>query len=138
MAFIPLTKRFTLKAATFSIAEDEYSDAVSRVEFTPTTRSSTWSSINSNSISDQSPATWTCTLGFAQDLAPEGLMRYLLDHEGEDKICTFVPVDDGPQILATLSISPARFGGQSDGNIVTGEVTMGVVGRPEFVDPSES
>ena len=138
MAVIPLAKPYSLKSATFLIAEDDFTAALSRVEFTPSTSSTVWRGIGGNTLKDQTMAECTATLGYAQDLAPEGLMRYLHEHEGEYKQCAFTPLDDGPTILAELSISPAKIGGQSDGNTVTGEVTMGLRGKPEFLDAIES
>jgi len=137
MVVIPLAKPYSLKAATFSIVDDDFTAALSRVEFTPTTSSTTWRGIGGNTLKDQTIAEWTATLGFAQDLAPEGLMRYLHEHEGEYKACSFIPLEDGPTITAELSISPAKIGGQSDGSTVTGEVTLGLRGKPAFLDAPE-
>lgn len=135
MAIIPLSHPYSLKNATLTIAEDDYTAAVSRVEFTPSTTSQTWRGIGGNTLKDQTIADWTATLGYAQDLAPTGLARYLHEHEGELKACVFTPDTDGPTITATLVISPAKIGGQADGNLVTGEATLALRGKPVFADP---
>lgn len=134
MATIAVTSPYSLKNAVLSIDVDDFSQHVSQVEFAPSTSQSTWRSINSHVIRDQSTAEWACTLGLVQDLNPDGLFRYLLEHEGEKKDVTFTPLVSGPSITATLVISPSNIGGTADGNTATATVSLVVDGKPAFSD----
>lgn len=134
MAEIAVTKPYSLKSATLTIDTDGFSSHVSQVQFDPSTSQSTWRAINSTVIRDQSVAEWSCTIGLVQDLASGGLLRYLIDHEGEKKPCVFIPKDGGPSIAATLVISPSTIGGTADGSTATASVTMAVDGKPVFTD----
>jgi hypothetical protein len=104
--------------------------------FTPSTSASTVRTIAGTVLRDQNTAEWGCEIGLVQDLAPAGFMRYLLEHEGERKQVTFVPVEAGPTIKATLIISPSNIGGSNDGAPAVGTVTLAVVGKPSFTDPA--
>lgn len=132
MALVPLTSPYSLKNASFSVAQDDFTAAISQVQFDPSTSSSTWRGIGGNVVRDTNAAEWTATIGYAQDLAAGGFARWLHDHEGETVTATFEPVDDGPTVTATLVISPGTIGGTADGNTVTASVQLAVVGRPEF------
>lgn len=134
MAVIPLATPYSLKAATLSIATDDFTAAVSQVEFAPSTSQSTWRGIGGNIVRDQAIAEWSCTLGLAQDLAPAGLLRYLLDNEGLNKTAVFTPKTGGPTITATLVISPATIGGTAGADVAASSVTLAVVGKPVFDD----
>lgn len=134
MAVIALTNPYSLKAATLSIAADDYTAAVSQVEFSPSTSSSTWRSIGGTVRREQSVAEWSCTIGLAQDLAPTGLLRYLLDNEGETKTAVFTPKAGGPTVTADLIISPASIGGTAGADMATASVTLAVDGKPVFDD----
>lgn len=131
----PLATPYSLKNAVLTIATDDFTAAVSQVEFVPSTSASTWRGIGGNVVRDQSIAEWACTLGLAQDLDPAGLLRYLLDHEGDEVDAVFTPKSGGPDVEATLILSPGTIGGTADGNIATASVTLAVVGAPTFVDP---
>ena len=135
MAVVPLTKPYSLNNATMKIGDDNYEAAVSGVEFTPAVKTSEWKSISGHTINSIDPSSWTCTLNYAQDLAPTGLTRYLHDHEGDWVACEFVPETDGPSITATLQLAAAKIGGQVGNGVVTGTATLGVQGKPAFVDP---
>lgn len=132
MSTIPVAQPYALKAATFKIGADEYTAAVSQVQFDPSPSSSTWRGIGGNVLTNQSIATWNAVLGFAQDLAPDGLARYLHEHEGETATVEFLPLADGPTITADLIITPGTIGGTAGADYVTASVTMPVQGRPEF------
>lgn len=138
MAVIPLTNYYSLKNAVLAIAADDFSAAVSQVELVPSTSATTWKGIGGNVIRDQSVAEWTCNLGIAQDLDPDGLLRYLLDNEGAEVDAVFTPKLAGPDVLVTLILSPGTIGGTADGNIATASVSLAVVGKPTFDDPESS
>jgi hypothetical protein len=111
MAVVPLTSPYSLKAATFEVELDDFTAAVSQVQFDPSTSSTTWRGIGGNVRKDQSVAEWTCTLGLAQDLAPGGLLRYLLDNEGQTKdVCSPRPLV-APRSRPPSSSRPAPSAG---------------------------
>lgn len=134
MATIALTTPYSLKNATLAIDADDFSAAVSQVQFTPSTSASTWRGIGGNVLKDQAIAEWSCTIALAQDLAPGGLLRYLLDNDGEKKTVVFTPVAAGPTITATLIMSPADIGGTAGADMATSSVTLAVDGKPVFDD----
>ncbi|GEA81407.1 hypothetical protein [Cellulomonas uda] len=138
MTKINVVQPYSLVNAIFTIGDNEYSDHISQVVFNPSTSTKPWTSISGYPLSAVSPATWTCTIGFVQDVAPDGLLRFMLDHEGEAFDCTFLPLEDGPTIAATLTMSPAAIGGSADGSYVEGTATLGVQGKPQFIDPVAS
>lgn len=138
MAVIPLTTPYSLKTATMEIAADDFTAAISQVEFAPSTSASTWRGIGGNIVRDQSIAEWSCTIGLAQDLDPTGLLRYLHDNEGAQVAAVFTPLAAGPAITATLILSPGTIGGTAGSDIATASVSLVVVGRPEFDDESWS
>lgn len=136
MTLIPLTSPVALKTAQFLVEADDFADHVSQVQLDPSTSATSWRSINGKVRRDQNTAEWSCTVGLAQDMDPDGLLRYLLDNEGQTKTVEFVPEDGGPSILVDLVIAPATIGGSADGNILASSVSLAVDGRPQFVDPS--
>lgn len=131
---IALTKPYALKSARFDIGENEYTAAVSQVQFDPSVPRSEWRGIGGHTLTNQGAATWTATLGFAQDLAPTGLLRYLHENEGKTVSVTFVPLESGPSIVADVVLSPGTIGGSAGADTVTSTVQLGVTGRPVFVD----
>jgi len=139
MAIIVPSKPFTLMNATFTIGDDEFSQIVNQVEFVPSANATPFRGFK-NTMTAIEPASWVCNIGFQQDVAPDSLLRFLLDHEGEERDCTFRPRLDGPSMAATLTLSPANVGGSLAGGYATSTVTLGVQGKPEFLDdePIES
>lgn len=133
MATIALTTPYSLKDATFSVATDDYSAAVTQVQFAPSVATSTVRTIDGVAHKDQSTAEWSCTIGFVQDLAAGGLARYLLDHDGESKAVTFTPKSGGPSITATLVVSPGAIGGTAGADLTTATATL-VSSKPVFSD----
>ena len=136
MAAIALTSPFNMKAATLEIDVDDYSAALSEVRFNPSFTTSTFTAINGSVTQDVSKATWTATLTGAQDLAPTGLLRYLLAHQGEVKDVTFTPKADGPAVEATIILAPGAIGGAAGADLATFSVTLPLNGEPEFIDPT--
>lgn len=136
MALVPLAEPYSMNAATLSIDADDFTAAVSQVQLDPTTQTGTWRGIGGNVRRAQSAAEWSCTLGLAQDLDPAGLLRYLLDHEGETKTATLTPKSGGPSIEVDLIISPASIGGTAGSDLATSSATLAVDGKPAFIDPA--
>lgn len=135
MATINLARPFALKSATFTIGTDDYTPAVSQAQFNPATSASTWRGIGGNIIKDQSVADWSLVLGFAQDLAPDGLTRFLLDHDGERATVSLVPVEGDPAtITATVILSPGSLGGTAGAELAASSVTLAVIGKPTVTD----
>lgn len=132
MAVIPLTSPYALKSSILTIAADDYSLAVSQVQFDPSTTPTKWRGIQSNVVSDAPVADWVLTLGHAQDTANGSLTRYLLANQGQKKACVFTPVNGGPSISATILIIPSTLGGTADGNLATATVQLPVDGTPVF------
>ena len=135
MAIVALTNPYALKNATLSIDADDYTAAVTQVEFTPSTATSTVRTIDGVAHKDQSTAEWSCTIGFVQDLSATGLLRYLLANDGQSKDVTFTPETDGPSIDATLVVSPGTIGGTAGADLTTATVTL-VSTKPVFTDPT--
>lgn len=134
MALRPLANPYSLNAARLVIEADEFTAAVSQVQFDPSTSRTSWVGIGGNSLTGQAPASWTCQLSLAQDLAPDGLLRYLLDNDGKRVEAVLVPEEDGPAIRATLVLAPATIGGSAGADVTTSSVTLGVDGKPAFDD----
>lgn len=137
MATIPLTQPYTLRDATLTIEEDDFTAAVSAVTFVPTKRQP-WRGVGGNSVG--APADWIANLALAQDLAEDGLLRYLLDHEGEQKTMIFTPTAQADPIAeeiwsigANVVCSPGQIGGaRTDATIATSTAALDVAGRPAF------
>lgn len=134
MATIPLTKPTSLKNATLTIVADDYTAAVSQVQFDPSVSATSWTGIGGNVVRDQGVPEWTCTLGLAQDLTAGSLTRYLLANAGTKKAAVFTPAAGGESISATLVIAPSTLGGSADGNIMTASVQLSVDGQPSIVE----
>lgn len=132
MPIIPLTKPYTMKNATFAVAADNYETALTGVTFNPTAGGIV-QLINGSQISGD--ASWVCQLGTIQDLAPTGLTRYLMDHEGEEIAAAFVPELEGPTVNATITVTPGAFGGVADNDPKQAQVNLPVKGKPTFTDP---
>ncbi|WP_324651001.1 hypothetical protein [Georgenia sp. H159] len=122
----------TLKDATLTVAEDDYSQAISQVIFTPQVR---WSWVDELC---QSPTpmfegvAWTVTIGFAQDLTtPDSLTLYLLEHAAQTRTITFVPnKNDGTRaVQAEVMVLPAQIGG------VPNQHLTAIVTLPCFEEP---
>jgi hypothetical protein len=53
-------------------------------------------------------------LTYAQDWAEaSSLSRYLHDNEGERVTAVFEPIDGGPSVTATITITPGAIGGDT-------------------------
>lgn len=133
----PITSPLSYKVATLTAAVTGSSDTdtltpqVSEVRFTPSTQTGSWIGIGGNTVSDQSIATWTATLGMIQDVATTGLVRWLLTNEG--KKCTFTLLAiTGVTITFVATLSPAEIGGPVGSSYLTSTVTLAMDGKPVF------
>lgn len=123
-----------LKDVIFQVGTDSYEAHVSSVKFDPQTSPVTWKGLTPTAVfSDAGSAVWTCTIAFAQDwLTANSLSQYLLANAGTQKTVIFKPqgtTTGKPIFTATLVIVPGPIGGDVDA-VMTGSVTMGVVGAP--------
>jgi hypothetical protein len=134
VALIPLTNPYVMNSATLTIAADDFTAAVSQVQLDPTVQSTSWRSIGGSVRRGQSKAEWDCTLGLAQDLDPDGLLRYLLDHDGETVAAVLTPEDGGPSVNLNLILAPATIGGPAGADLATSSTKLAVDGTPVFVD----
>ena len=130
----PVAKPFALKTleTLFKLPAspdpDDFSDHVSQLQLVPTAGSASWTSGNGKTIQRMAAATWAVTLGLVQDLDPSGLLRYLIQHEG-DQAQLLATFEDGTDPLRVeVTLSPAGFGGTADGSIAATTVTLAVSG----------
>lgn len=130
----PVTKPYALKTLSVlfkragSADADDFSDHISQLAPAPTAASASWTSGNGKTIQRTAASTWQITLGLVQDLDPSGLLRWLIEHEGEQAhlLATFDTATD--PMLAEVTLSPAGFGGTADGSIAATTVTLAVSG----------
>ena len=123
----------TFKKFQVQIATDDYAPAVASCKFTPNQTTSTWKGGTPDAVfTDVSTPTWTCAMKIAQDWkTPGSLSAYFLAHAGEEVAATFVPVEGGMSVAATLVLAPPEVGGDID---AWGEttVTHACKGAPTF------
>lgn len=121
MAFQP----FILGASTLTLDGDAYEGQINSAVFTPSASVTTWTAIDSSTYSFTSPATWVLDLGYAQDWAfADALSRYLHENEGAVVSAVFEPIDGGPSVTATVTITPGAIGGDSTA-VATGTIQLG-------------
>jgi hypothetical protein len=132
MTAVPLTAPYTMSTATLTIGVDDYTAAVSQAQFDPSFSSNTWTGIGGDALTFTSPASWSLVIAIAQDLAPTGLLRYLLDHAGEQVTVTLTPLAAEDPITASVILAPGSIGGTADGSAAVATITMGVQGKPTF------
>ena len=115
-----------------AVDPDDFSDHVGTFQTTPAAGVASWTSGNGKTIQRTATATWSVTLGLVQDLDPSGLLRWLLDHEGE-QAQVLVTFDTGTDpYVADVTLSPAGFGGAADGSIAAATVSLPVSGSPTW------
>jgi len=118
-------KPFVLRDVTLLIGEDNYEAHVSEVTFTPTVSQVSWTGLANNTVTSQTTATWTVTLGYAQDWnTADSLSQYLHDAEGTTVAVEFVPGDDQGSFDANVTLAPGSIGGTA-GAFATSTVTLG-------------
>lgn len=122
---------FLLTDCLFQVEADNYEAHVSKVEFAPSSSTSTWKGLTPAAVFTFAGAsTWVCNIEFAQDWDTAGsLSRYLFENEGGSIAVTFEPKKGGSAITATIVVVPGSIGGAVDG-VATSSVALGVKGRP--------
>lgn len=110
---------------------DDYAPAVASCKFTPSSSTQTWKGGTPDAVfTDITSPTWVCAMKIAQDWTnATSLVNYLFAHAGERVPATFVPVEGGPTVSATLILAAPEIGGDID---AWGETTVqhGVDGAP--------
>jgi hypothetical protein len=124
---------FVLKDVDLVIETDNYEAHVSQVLFQPSSQTVTWKGLTpAATFSDQTAATWTVQLTFAQDWATaDSLSNYLLENAGEKVTAVFKPKKGtaAPTFTADVILAAPPIGGTVD-QVATGQVTLGVDGAP--------
>lgn len=129
---------FVLKDVDLVIDVDNYEAHVSQVLFQPASQTVTWKGLTPTAVfSDQTAASWTCQLSFAQDWATaDSLSNYLLENAGEKVTAVFKPKKGTglPAFTADVILAAPPIGGNVD-QVATGTVTLGVDGAPTKSTP---
>ena len=120
----------TLRDATLTVGEDDFTAAVEKVLITPEARWTWAERLRGPDFPVREGVRWTCTLGFAQDLTPGSLTRYLLEHVGQTRTVLFTPQAGGESVLAQVMVMPGRVGGDPYGTL-TSEAVLPMFGAPE-------
>lgn len=115
-------------------AEMDYRKSFSKIEFTPSSSSSTWTGLGLNTHTDNATATWQANLTYVQDWdSADSFSRFLHDHEGETVPMEFAPRSgSGPSFTADIVITPGAIGGTVNAFAET-SVALGVDGKPTLV-----
>lgn len=140
MATVPLTNPFAMTDAVLEIglghgavAFDDYTEAVSQAELTPATTTGTWTGIGGNTLTFQTPATWTATVGLVQDNDETGLSDFLFDNEGAEATLRLRPKAGGRGWEVDVTLSPTAIGGTFGNTPAAGTATFAVQGKPRKV-----
>lgn len=124
-------KPIMLKGATFTVAADDYTSAVTQAAFIPNPSWRWMDSLTGGAFPVPDGWTrWTVSLGFIQDLATAGaLSLYLIANAGERKTVTFTPTPGGQTVTADVMILPAEVGGVPNQQM-TAAVSLPIFGAP--------
>lgn len=128
---------YTMKTATVVITPDggaasDFSNHIGEITLAPTAQSGSWTAISGYVLQDVGKSTWACTLGIIQDLADSGLLRYLMEHEGEKAEVEATLATGADLLTFTVTLSPSTIGGAAGPNPLSGTVTLPVDGTPVF------
>lgn len=120
--------------ARIGAADADYRKSFSKIEFTPSASSVTWTGLGGNTHTDNSTATWQANLTYVQDWdSADSFSRFLHDHEGETVPMVFGPrTGSGPTFEANIVITPGAIGGTVNAFAET-SVALGVDGKPTLV-----
>lgn len=123
-----------LKDVVLTIGTDSYEKTVSAVSFVPASTTATWQGLSPDATyTEQTSATWTCSLTYAQDWDnDDSLALFLYEHAGEKMPATFKPKrGSGGTWAADLVLIEGTVGGTVNA-FAEATVTLGVDGRPGF------
>ena len=122
-----------LRDAVLTVADDDFSSQVLGVSITPEV---SWEWLDTENSVDGFPAylgtRWLCTIGYAQDMRPGSLTRYLFEQAAAARTIVFTPQTglEGPPITCEAMILPGPLGGQVVDGILTAVVTLPLFGEP--------
>lgn len=132
---VPLTNPTTIKLVSMVIGPTagtnyEFAAALDSVQFVPSSSIETWTGIGGVTLTDVSPETWVCNIGYVQDFATAtSLTNYLLANKGVTVDAVFKPVAAGAKtITAKVTLTPGALGGPA--GIAKATVSLAVVGTP--------
>lgn len=137
MADKPLVRPYAMNQATLEIALgydattwDDYTEAVGKAEFVPSTSQSSWLGIGGNSVTFGTAATWVLGLGGLQDADLEGLSNFLFDHDNEAASIRLTPVAGGTPWTANVTLSAPKVGGTAGNTPADFDISLPVQGKP--------
>lgn len=140
MAAKPLTSPFAMNDAVLEIGLghaattfDDYTEAVSQAELIPATSTGSWTGIGGNSLSFQTPATWTATVALAQDNDATGLSDFLFDNDNAEATLRIFPKAGGRGWEVDVTLTPTAIGGTAGNTPATGSATFAVQGKPRKI-----
>lgn len=122
-----------LRDALFTVADDDFSAAVMGVAFVPQVD---WEWAGGTDTTTAFPmygvTKWTVTIGYAQDLRPGSLTRYLFEQAAATRTIVFTPQPglSGPAISAEAMIVPGPIGGTVQDGVLTATVTLPLFDEP--------
>ena len=122
---------YVLKDAVLTIAEDDFTAAISQAVFVPQVVWSWIDRLASASTPMFERVRWTCTLSYLQDLTDGSLALYLIEHVAETKEVIFTPVAGGKSLRADVMIVPGQVGGVTN-QLATATATMPLLDTPEL------
>lgn len=132
---------FIMRDCLFQVESDNYEAHVSQVEFVPSSSTVRFKGLTpAANFPFGTVAEWVATLAYAQDWATEdSLSRYLHENEGATIDVEFTPVNGGPNVTATLTVTPGSIGGTVDA-VAVATVSLGstkpVVGAAVSNEPT--
>lgn len=138
----PIGSSFVLKTATVvfkregATDSDDFSLHIGDIILNPTIQSGSWTGCSGNVISEQGVATWAAQFGLLQDLEDNGLLWWLMDHEGEKADVTATLKSGADPVYFTVTLSPAQIGGAIGANPLSSSVTMACDGKPTKTPPA--
>lgn len=139
---VPLTSPYAMNAATFEIGLghnavtfDDYTEAVSQAEFTPSSSSGQWAGIGGNTLSFSSPSTWGLTVAHAQDSDDDGLSAFLFENDNAKATVRLTPDNGGPRYVANVTLLATAIGGTAGNTAATGTATFPCQGKPSRLAP---
>lgn len=122
----------SLRDATLTVAEDDFTAAVSEVTFVPE-QDYEWlaSGFGPTRTPVPSGVRWVVMVSYAQDFATVGgLTRYLIANAGLTRSLVFTPTSGGPVVSCDVLVVPGKMGGVAGEGILAAQVVLPLHGKP--------
>ena len=122
-----------LRDAVFAVAGDDFSASVMGVAFVPQVDWEWFNPMDSTvALPIYGVTKWTVTIGYAQDLRPGSLTRYLFEQAASTRTIVFTPQPglSGPPVTAEAMIVPGPLGGTVQDGVLTATVTLPLFDEP--------